>query len=84
MTYVKSARGRLGKTAGCFNILAKQKEEAIQSSRLSPEVHRGLQEVDEVRSPALKEINIPRINKPVEKVGVWKRANGNRLERLMK
>ena len=73
----------LGKTAGCFNILAKQKEEAIQNSLFSPEVHRGLQVVDEAVSTPLKEINIPRI-KSVGKVGEWKRANGKRLERLIK
>ena len=79
LAYVKSAKGRLGKTAGCFNILAKQKEETFQGSNQSPD-----SVVEEVLPPALKENNTPRVHKPAKKVGDWKRNNGKRLERVMK
>ena len=67
LKYVKSSKGRLGKTAGCFNILAKQKEETIQSSSLSQVS--GRFKVEDVALPSpLREKNIPNIHKPARKV----------------
>ena len=67
LNYVKSSKGRLGKTAGCFNILAKQKEETIQSSSLSQVS--GRFKVEDVPLPSpLREKNIPNIHKPARKV----------------
>ena len=72
LKYVKSSKGRLGKTAGCFNILAKQKEESIQSSSLSQDSGRkvsGRFKVEDVALPSpLREKNIPNIHKPARKV----------------
>ena len=84
LAYVKSSKGKLGKTAGIFNILAKQKEETLQGYEVSPNVHGSFQEMDVAQSSPLKESTIPIINKSAKKVGDWKRIDGKRLERTMK
>ena len=68
LAYVKSSKGKLGKTAGIFNILAKQKEEALQDSEVPGAVH----EVDVALSSPLRDrdSNIPRIHKPAKRVEV--------------
>ena len=48
LNHVKSPRGRLGKTAGCFNILVKQKEKTIQGRRLEPQSRISSEDTDTV------------------------------------
>ena len=84
LTYIKSSKGKFGKTAGIFNILAKQKEEAIQGSEVSPDLQGGGHEVDGALSSPLRENKIPRMHQPAKEIGDWNRKIGKRLERIMK
>ena len=78
--------GRQGKTAGCYNILAKQMEETIQRSETAPtSVRKVLGDLDTVivepPSHADNDLANVEMSQEKKKSREWKRK-AKRLERL--